>query len=302
MSHEIRSPKISIILPVYNGDLFLKEAIHSILTQSLEDFELIVVNDGSTDTTLEIIKTFSTDPRIKFISRENRGLVASLNEGIELSSGSYIARQDADDISEPDRFKKQFELLQSNPSTVIVGSSIKTLDMKGSIKNKHFVIQNNNALKAELLVRSPFAHGSVMIRKSALVKAGGYQQADWPAEDYGLWVRMASLGKFANLKETLYQYRENEQGISLSNIEIQNERAETSRLKAWTNPSNYLKLFKVIKTEHSNNIDARIFDNFAYILKRARQENNYSIVFCVLSNILISPMLLKRSLAKIIRR
>jgi hypothetical protein len=141
-----------------------------------------------------------------------------------------------------------------------------------------------------------------MIRKSALVKAGGYQQADWPAEDYGLWVRMASLGEFANLKETLYQYRENEQGISISNIEIQNERAETSRLKAWTNPSNYLKLFKIIKTEHSNNIDVRIFDNFAYILKRSRQENNYYIILCLLSNIIISPMLLKRSLVKIIRR
>jgi glycosyltransferase involved in cell wall biosynthesis len=161
---------ISVILPVYNGGEFLYEAIESILNQTLKNLELIIVNDGSTDESLSLIKSFN-DSRIILISRKNKGLVASLNEMIDKSNADIIARQDADDISEPTRLQKQYDYLRNNPDVVAIGSSISTMDMAGKIINEHAVISGKRAVKSELLVRSPFAHGSVMMRKKALVSA-----------------------------------------------------------------------------------------------------------------------------------
>src|SRR5947207_1274318 len=119
-------------MSVYNGENYLAEAIDSILNQTFKDFEFIVIDDGSSDTSLKIIKKY-TDPRIKLISRKNKGLVASLNEGLAKAKGDYIARQDADDVSLPQRLKKEVEYLDAHPKVALVGSNYKHLDAKGKL-------------------------------------------------------------------------------------------------------------------------------------------------------------------------
>ncbi|HAS7841575.1 TPA: glycosyltransferase family 2 protein, partial [Vibrio cholerae] len=117
------SPKISVVMSVYNGEKYLGEAIDSILKQTFSDFEFIIINDGSTDKTLEIIKSYmKKDDRIVLVSRENKGLIVSLNEGLDLAKGQYIARMDADDISIKSRFEKQIEFLDSNPDIGVCGT------------------------------------------------------------------------------------------------------------------------------------------------------------------------------------
>lgn len=225
-------PKLSVVLSVYNGEQYIKESVDSLLAQSFKDFELIVIDDGSTDDTDKILKSYQ-DPRIKIYDQSNKGLVKSLNLGVELSGGEYIARQDADDRSEPERFEKQMAFLEANPKVVLIGSSMSVMGTDSKIKHEHRVLLNDPELKQELLVRSPFAHGSVVFRKAAFDKAGGYKQDDWPAEDYGLWLRMASEGLFANIDEPLYVYRETADSISSKNLELQEQKKHIIQKKAW---------------------------------------------------------------------
>jgi glycosyltransferase involved in cell wall biosynthesis len=244
-------PNISVVMSVYNGESYLAEAINSILNQTYKDFEFIIVNDGSTDNTLNIIKSYK-DPRIKIINQGNQGLVASLNSAIKSSRGEIIVRQDADDISLPDRLFLQINRFNKNKDLAIIGSSIITIDESTNILNTHKVLLNDPELKQELLIRSPFAHGSVMFKKDFFYKAGCYKKEDWPAEDYGLWVRLALFGKFANIDEPLYKYRENNQGISSKNHDKQRQKTKEIQNKAWgiykiitgkkTHIANYRKL------------------------------------------------------------
>jgi glycosyltransferase involved in cell wall biosynthesis len=242
----IIKPAISIVMSVYNDSRYIDEAIKSILTQTFKDFEFIIINDGSTDNSLSKIKKYK-DERIMIINQKNIGLVASLNKGIAVARSDIIARQDSDDISLPDRLEKEIGLLKKNTDCIIVGSSMITIDESGNKRNTHKVLLNNPELKHELLVRSPFAHGSVIFRKKAFFESKGYLSADWPAEDYGLWIRMSSCGEFMNIDEPLYKYRENSSGISQQNHK--NQILATQRLQdeAWK--------YKII-----SKIDTSIYD------------------------------------------
>lgn len=225
-------PQVSVVMSVYNGAQYLDSAIRSILAQSFKDFEFIIVNDGSTDNSLAIINSY-IDKRITIINQDNKGLVSSLNRAIAASKADIIARQDADDISETSRLEEEYDILYKNKNTVIVGSSITTIDESDSILNIHKVLVGNAELKQELLIRSPFAHGSVMFRKAAFLKAGGYKKSDWPAEDYALWLRMSEFGDFNNIDSPLYRYRENSNGISANNVRMQNNKKNNIRDSAW---------------------------------------------------------------------
>jgi glycosyltransferase involved in cell wall biosynthesis len=224
--------RLSVVMSVYNGGDFIQESVDSLLTQTIKDFEIIIIDDGSTDDTAKILKSYK-DPRIKIFHQNNQGLVKSLNRGISLAAGKYIARQDADDKSEPDRLERQLACLEDNPAVVVVGSSIRIMDEKSRIKHVHHVLLNNPELKQELLVRSPFAHGSVMFNKDAFVKAGGYLENEWPAEDYGLWLRISIEGDFANLDAPLYVYRESSGSISSRNSALQEQKKRDIQAKAW---------------------------------------------------------------------
>lgn len=213
-------PLISVVLSVYNGERYLRQSIESILNQSFTDFEFIIIDDGSTDSSKKIITSYD-DSRIRFISHENRGLVAALNEGIGVARGRYIARQDDDDVSLRHRFKTQVALLESNKELVVVGSSIIVINEQGERTAEHRILLEDRELRDELLIRSPFAHGSIMVKTEAIKRAGLYREEYWPAEDYDLWVRIAAQGKLANVDEPLYKYRVNNEGISIQNAKQQ---------------------------------------------------------------------------------
>lgn len=240
MAKNLITPKLSVVMSVHNGEAHITEAIDSLLVQTFKAFELIIVNDGSTDKTAKILAAYN-DPRLRIITQTNRGLVVSLNRAISVAETPLIARHDADDKSEPDRLEQQMKYLKKQPDVVIVGSSIKVMNAQGRVLHEHRVLLNDPELKQELLVHSPFAHGSVMFRKTAFDKAGGYQQTEWPAEDYGLWLRLSEQGKFGNLDEPLYIYREHSGGISSQNQVLQNQIRDYLRTKAWRQPDKFLK-------------------------------------------------------------
>ena len=206
-------PIISVVMPVYNAEKYLDESIQSILNQTYKDFEFIIVNDGSTDKSLDIIKKYQkTDDRIVLIDRENKGLVFSLNEGISIAQGKYIARMDADDISLSSRLDKQILLLEKNENIIACGSWI------GVFKNKHHINKvqkfplNSDFCLARLLFGVPMAHPSVMVDKLALIKLKEkdgfiYDEKMRYIEDYDLWVRLSRYGEYANVQEVLLNYR-----------------------------------------------------------------------------------------------
>lgn len=279
------APTISVILPVYNAENYIADAITSILNQSFTNFELIVINDGSTDKSESIVLQFK-DKRIKYFSRENKGLVATLNEAIAKSASDIIARHDADDASDPRRLEVQFELIKKG--NILVGSSIKTMDQAGKIINTHRVLSGDTTLKQELLIRSPFAHGSVMFLKEAFYKAGQYDQNDWPAEDYGLWLRMAQFGTIDNAYEALYHYRENESGISSQNTTLQTEKSESIRARAQKTPT-LIRFFRRLEQQQDTELQQRQSQNFASILEAAKRDQRHATRAILLSDSMVSP-------------
>lgn len=302
------TPLVSVVMSAYNASEYIAYAIESILNQTIDTFEFIIIDDGSTDNTLKIIKKYaSEDSRIVVISRENKGLVTSLNEGIASANAEIIARQDADDISYSRRFQKQLEVLKSDSSAILVGSSMDTINENGEKLNQHKVLLSNPEIKQELLIRSPFPHGSVMFRKDAFIKAGGYKKEDWPAEDYGLWVRMAQFGIFTNIDEPLYKYRENSKGISAQNSEMQIRKTEKAREAAWEirkqllvqNNIDTIKYRKLPMGEYR--ID-RILDNTLFVLMKAFKHHDLRLSFACTSLIATDKILLRKIARRMLSR
>jgi len=219
-------PVISVLMPVYNAEKFLKEAIESILRQTFTSFEFIIINDGSTDSSLEIIEEFAKrDSRIKYINRKNKGLIESLNEGIEISQGKYIARMDSDDVSFPKRLEVQYEFLEQNSEYVVVGSRVILIDEDGDelcpmvnlFSNKDIDSAHiNNLTNGAVIV-----HPTAMIRRSSLVKIGGYRHDYKNAEDIDVWLRLSELGKVCNLDDVFLKYRQHFDSIGYSCRESQ---------------------------------------------------------------------------------
>lgn len=199
-----KMPKITVLMPVYNGELYIKEAMDSILNQTYSDFEFLILDDASTDQTVALIKTY-VDSRIKLIEKPvNTGYTNSLNQGLQLAKGEYIARMDADDISLPERLAKQVAFLEANPEIVLCGSWVNIIGSSDVIE----VPENNNEIKVALLRGNCMAHPSVMMRKQVLdTFSVVYDVSKEPAEDYDLWVRLVAIGKLHNLKEVLLNYR-----------------------------------------------------------------------------------------------
>lgn len=234
------TPIISVILPVFNGERYLREAIDSILCQTFENFELIVVNDGSSDSTQEIIEEYARlDSRVVCVSRENRGLVASLNEGISKAQGSWIARMDQDDIAYPQRFERQLEWIYK-VNADICGSWVQPFGANQNYIHKHAI--GNDAIRCELLFGCAFAHPSVMVKK-ALIQALKYDPNWEKAEDYELWVRAALSGwKMANVPEVLLSYRQHEFQMSSESSNDQQALSQKVRKKYWDSLAGSIQL------------------------------------------------------------
>lgn len=223
-----KSPKISVILPVYNCELYIKETIDSVLNQTFSDFELLIIDDCSTDKTVSIIKEYS-DERICLIEKEtNSGYTDSLNFGISIANGEYIARMDGDDICLPERFAKQVAFLDKNSTIILCGTAIKFI---GSSSGNLFYPQTNEEIKICLFSFLPtFAHPTVMGKKE-IFKKYNYNKNFEPAEDYELWTRFVQEGEAANLNEILLEYRVHSNQVSVTKKNIQDLNSYKSRLK-----------------------------------------------------------------------
>ncbi len=209
------TPDISVILPVFNGEKYIRESVESILCQTFKEFEFIIIDDGSTDKSVEIIKSFN-DSRIKLLrNNENKGIIFSLNKGIDEAAGKYIARMDADDIAHPERLKIQFDFMERSPETGICGTFVKRF---GSILRRGLMKLpvSNDDIKVNSLFFCSFVHPSVMFRKELMTKNDLKYSEDFKGvEDYNLWVEMMSLGvKTANIPIPLLNYRISDLGIS----------------------------------------------------------------------------------------
>ncbi len=204
-------PRVSVLMPVYNAERYLSEAIESILNQTYENFEFIIVNDGSTDQSLKIIRNFEmSDSRINIISRDNTGIVGALNDGLEIASGEYIARMDADDVSLPDRLEAQVDYMNSNPDCVIVGGHAWVIDPDGDILKLYRRPLHHEDIMEQLLQADGGAivHPVAMFRKSAFDKVRGYRKEFELIEDLDLYLRLLECGKLANIDQTLIYYRQ----------------------------------------------------------------------------------------------
>lgn len=228
---EITIPLISVALPVHNGEKYLAEAIESILAQTFTDFELIIIDDGSADNSLQVLRKYQQrDARINLVARESRNLATTLNDIIDLARGKWIARMDQDDIALPQRFERQLQWLEQSGAD-ICGSWVKFFGTTDKRTLKH--PQSDEAIKMGLLFGSSFAHPSV-IMKTELAKQLRYDKAWEKCEDYDLWVRAAHAGwKMSNVPEVLLLYRQHEAQISTSTADRQQELTQAVRRRYW---------------------------------------------------------------------
>ncbi len=217
------SPLVSVIMPVYNVEDFLFEAIDSILEQSYGHFELLIFNDGSTDKSLKIIQSFK-DRRIRLYNYHvNTGYVTHLNEGITVSRGKYIARMDADDIAHPNRLKTQVEFLESFPKVGVCGSQVKYI---GKYNGESNFPSDHEGIRIALMTYCSLWHPSVMIRKSVLEKHNiTYDPYFLYTEDYDLWCKLIKVTEIANLPDVLLSYRKHDGQVSSTKAHLQIEAA-----------------------------------------------------------------------------
>lgn len=211
-------PAISVVMSVYNGERFLAPAIESVLAQDFGDFEFFILDDGSTDGSPALIQRYAQeDPRIRATLRENRGLVASLNEMIEQASAPIVARMDADDICRADRFAKQVAFLADNPDYGVVGSWTEDIDADG--QPYHLTGKEHPETHEAFLVAIEngwplLCHPAAMFRRDVVRSVGGYHRAFRHCEDYDLWLRLASVTKLGSIPERLLRYRHYESQVS----------------------------------------------------------------------------------------
>jgi hypothetical protein len=217
-----KRPLVSVVLPVYNGRQFLSQAIESILRQTFDDFELILVDDGSTDSTPRIIAEYTRqDRRVRALRQENGGLVAALNVGCSIARGPYLARMDADDVASPERLCKQVGFLDQQPQVGVLGAGIVVVAEDDRRLFSVSYPRSDAAIRRALAAGNAFAHPAVMMRASIFHASGGYRAAFSHAEDYDLWLRMSEHCALANLAEPLLRYRFHAAGVSFRNLKQQ---------------------------------------------------------------------------------
>jgi glycosyltransferase involved in cell wall biosynthesis len=221
------TPIVSAVMPVFNMETYLASAIESILGQTLENFEFLIFDDGSTDNSLSIARSYKDKRLNVFTSSERTGYVRHLNRGLELACGAYIARMDADDIAMPTRFQEQVDFLEAHPDIGICGSWAMTLGAKRRLIRPP---QRHDEIKVTLLNSSCMVHPTVMLRKEALCAHGIFYREDYLfAEDYAFWVDLSAHTRLANLPKVLLEKREH--GGSVGVVEKQRQLGLTQQLK-----------------------------------------------------------------------
>lgn len=214
-------PLVSVLLPVFNGERYLRAALDSVLAQTFSDFELLLLDDGSTDRTLAIARSYARlDPRVRVHTRGNRGLVATLNELLALARGEFAARMDADDVCLADRLERQVAWLRAHPRVVCVGGDHELIDERGRrLTTVRTLLHDAEIQQQALRGHGSICHPSAMMRTEALRRIGGYRAEFYPAEDLDLWLRLGEVGELANLRGAVLRYRLHTQSISESAAE-----------------------------------------------------------------------------------
>src|SRR5262245_833285 len=228
--------KVSVAMSVYNGEEYLRAAIDSILTQTFDDFEFIIVDDGSTDRSAEIARSY-TDGRIVLLQQSNQGVARALNHALQFARAEYVARQDADDISMPQRFARQIEFLDTHPEVGVLGTAAWLIDRTGHRFSTFMPFGRHYRLVKELKRGvCPLMHGSVMVRRAVLSQCGVYNPEVSHMQDVELWLRLSRYHRLANMREVLYQFRKHDSSIThkaLIDLRIR-EFAKTGKLQPET--------------------------------------------------------------------
>jgi glycosyltransferase involved in cell wall biosynthesis len=227
-------PAVSVVLPVYNSEPYLAEALDSILRQTFDDFELIAVYDASIDNSRSRLEDAARrDARVSVVDGPGRGLVDALNLGLARARGEFIARMDADDVSQSTRFARQVEYLRANPQIAVVGSAITLIDAAGKVMREiEYPLTPVEVARFLIETGSALAHPAVMARRDAMLSVGGYRSLFQHAEDYDLWLRLAELHSLANLPERLLRYRHHDTKGSLRHAAAQQLATHVARLCA----------------------------------------------------------------------
>ncbi|HXC28460.1 MAG TPA: glycosyltransferase [Stellaceae bacterium] len=212
------TPAVSVVMPMRNAIAFLDQAVTSILTQSFTDFEFIIVDDGSTDGSFNRARGFA-DPRLRIHAQPATGIVSALNAGIALARAPLIARMDADDIALPDRLQKQVSLLGERPDIAAVGSGYRTIDPHGKPLREITLPTDPDEIRRILLETNCMAHPTMVMRRDAIVRAGGYRDEFPLCEDYDLWLRMSEKSALTNIPEPLLLYREHDTNATWADLE-----------------------------------------------------------------------------------
>ena len=207
--------KVTVLMPAYNAEKYIGGAIESVLCQTYPEFELLIVNNCSTDNTVAIVNRFD-DARIRLIEEEQQGIAYALNKGLQQARGEYIARFDADDICEPTRLKKQLDFLENNRDYILCGSDAEYISEDGEhLFYFRCVGHTHEEIMKQLKIDCPIIHSAVMYRKQPIVQAGGYPANAHNFEDYLLWVQIADQGKYYNIPERLIQVRFNHASVTI---------------------------------------------------------------------------------------
>lgn len=251
------SPFVSAVMAVYNGCPHLEEAVQSILDQTFADFEFIIINDGSTDGSKEVLEQFATrDDRIRIVHQKNRGLTVSLNRGLHMARGKYVTRMDADDVSRPKRFGRQVNFLESNPEVGILGTQIKRIDADGNPHGQWILPTDPDVVGWQTLFSTCLCHPTVMMRRSLLDDLNGYAEWATCAQDYELWTRAVLESQLANLPDTLHKLRRHDDSITATK---QDEQRRVCR--------------KATATLHETLLGEQAEEEFSHFLSWMHREN-----------------------------
>lgn len=286
---------ITVLMPVFNAEKFIKEAIDSVLTQTFTDFELLIINDGSTDSTVQIINSFS-DSRIKLIHQKNGGVSAALNTGLLAATGKYIARFDADDVCYPERLKLQYDFIIAHPDYILVGSDANYITEEGEFI---FTFHNPGYTHDEIIQtiekHCSFIHSTVLYNKNAVLEIGGYEIKAHTFEDYFLWKRLIKKGKVSNLKLPLIKVRFNPASVTIDEkdyhtlfLKLKQKALETGFISEEEGSQIFKSIKSLSKTEKESSYNRMLGKKFLWDNYNPTKARNY-----ILKSIKLKPFILK---------
>ena len=233
-SHTFTEPRVSVLVPVFNAEPYLQESLNSVFSQTFKDFEIVAIDDGSTDGSRDVLASFR-DPRLVVAHNDlNLGVALTLNRGLRLAKGAYVARLDADDIAMPERLARQVAFLDNHPDIALVGSFAEMIDPEGTPFKTQTVPLGFDEIIERIFSVNLFIHPSVMFRKSVVQNLGGFRKEALHAEDYDLWLRIIEHHDVANIPEALIRYRVHPDQASQRKLRLQRAAADRCRIEAFS--------------------------------------------------------------------